>query len=191
MIVLEYPAAHSMDTSWYAVDADGHVALIVSSENGHAPDGVEGADYLSELYAARHPELSDHGGERRRVAEEIGVFLYDYGDAWEPIEAYRRWFAPPEPVHVEQLPPAVRRGCKRIQLPGVRFAEADRVQPLEFFPCDCWGRQERVAYIAADGVTVRPVPSHEPRFADFVRRFRAESPELAARYQFEGIADGT
>jgi hypothetical protein len=190
MMVLNYPAAHSMDTSWYAVDADGHVGLFVSSENGHAPDGVEEADYLSELYAARHPEQSDHGGEYRRVAEEIGIFMYDYCDAWDPIEAYRRWFAPTEPVHVEQLPPAVRRGCKRIQLPGVRFAEADRVQPLEFFPCACWGREARVAYVAADGVTVRPIRGREAQFADFVRQLRAESPETAARYHFEGITNG-
>ena len=38
---IDYPAAHSMDTSWYAVDADGHVALFTTGENGHAPNGTK------------------------------------------------------------------------------------------------------------------------------------------------------
>jgi len=31
----------------------------------------------------------------------------------------------------------------------------------------------------------------EAKFAYFVRRFRAESPEAATGFHFEGIADGT
>src|SRR5947209_1888144 len=34
----DYPAAHSMDTDWYAVDRDGHVALFNSGEAGAVPD---------------------------------------------------------------------------------------------------------------------------------------------------------
>src|SRR5262249_43950459 len=181
---------HSMDTQWYAVDADGNVAEFATGENGHAPVNYEGPSYLGELYAARHPDRLDRWPGYEVMAAELGVFLYDYGDPWEPIDAYQRTLAPPRPVHVDQLPPAIRLGCKRIQLPGVQFARDVRVQPIEFFPCDCWGRERRVAYVAVDGVTVRPVPRHEPRFAEFVRRFRAEAPELAASYQFEGIADG-
>jgi hypothetical protein len=34
---LDYPAAHSMDTIWYAVDRDGHIAVFDSGEDGAVP----------------------------------------------------------------------------------------------------------------------------------------------------------
>lgn len=47
----DYPAAHSMDTIWFAVDRDGHVAVFASGEAGAVPvdaylgeDGEEMAD---------------------------------------------------------------------------------------------------------------------------------------------------
>ena len=52
----DFPAAHSMDTSWYAVDADGCVALFSTGKIGHAPVGYETAYYLEDLFEARHPE---------------------------------------------------------------------------------------------------------------------------------------
>src|SRR4051794_40197499 len=33
----DYPAAHSMDTGWFAVDRDGHVAYFYSREAGAVP----------------------------------------------------------------------------------------------------------------------------------------------------------
>ena len=33
----DFPAAHSMDTDWFAVDADGNVAIFNSSEGGAVP----------------------------------------------------------------------------------------------------------------------------------------------------------
>src|SRR5260370_22461261 len=33
----DYPAAHSMNTSWFAVDKDGHVACFDSGEAGAIP----------------------------------------------------------------------------------------------------------------------------------------------------------
>src|SRR5688500_5905944 len=40
----DYPAAHSMDTIWFAVDRDGHVAVFSSGEAGAVP----GDAYLGE-----------------------------------------------------------------------------------------------------------------------------------------------
>ncbi|MGP1384908.1 MAG: hypothetical protein ACTS2F_15180 [Thainema sp.] len=34
----DYPAAHSMDTEWFAVDADGNIGLFDSSEGGAVPE---------------------------------------------------------------------------------------------------------------------------------------------------------
>ena len=36
----EFPAAHSMDTTWFAVDEEGHVGFFDTGENGAAPDGA-------------------------------------------------------------------------------------------------------------------------------------------------------
>ena len=35
---MEFPAAHSMDTDWFALDEDGNVALFVSGEPGAVPE---------------------------------------------------------------------------------------------------------------------------------------------------------
>ena len=36
----DYPAAHSMDTTWFAVDQDGHIAVFDSSEDGAVPNAA-------------------------------------------------------------------------------------------------------------------------------------------------------
>ncbi len=46
----DFPAAHSMDTTWFAVDRDGHVACFDSGEAGAVPSGAFGGD---EAYALR------------------------------------------------------------------------------------------------------------------------------------------
>ncbi len=67
MIPLDYPAAHSMDSTWFAVDEDGHVAVFDTGEGGVAPTSdafpmggeaggrnpLEPADVFLELIAAR------------------------------------------------------------------------------------------------------------------------------------------
>jgi hypothetical protein len=42
----DFPAAHSMDTTWFAVDRDGHVAVFETGESGAVPT----AAYLGEDY---------------------------------------------------------------------------------------------------------------------------------------------
>jgi hypothetical protein len=37
-MTVDYPAAHSMDTCWFAVDRDGHVAYFGSAEAGAVPE---------------------------------------------------------------------------------------------------------------------------------------------------------
>ena len=48
----DYPAAHSMDTWWFAVDNDGHVGLFFTGEAGALPSNAEGGydtDLLEEI----------------------------------------------------------------------------------------------------------------------------------------------
>ena len=37
----DYPAAHSMDSGWYAVDEDGQVALFETGEPGAMPGAAK------------------------------------------------------------------------------------------------------------------------------------------------------
>jgi hypothetical protein len=179
-----------MDTIWYAVDADGHVGVFDTGENGHAPIWAEGDFFLDRLYRERRPD-ADPDGYRSdaTLAADLGFFLYGYGDGYDPIDVFERLVAPARPVHVEELRPQVRAACKKTRLP-VAFAAVERVQPLEHMPCAYWYDEDRSAYLAADGVTVRPVRGKEARFAEFVRQFRETFPEPAARYRFEGFDDG-
>jgi hypothetical protein len=42
MTAEDIPAAHSMDTEWFAIDADGHVGVFVTGEDGAVPETFTG-----------------------------------------------------------------------------------------------------------------------------------------------------
>jgi hypothetical protein len=42
MDMQDFPAAHSMDTTWFAIDADGCVGIFNSDENGAVPKDLTG-----------------------------------------------------------------------------------------------------------------------------------------------------
>jgi hypothetical protein len=191
----DFPAAHSMDTEWYAVDSQGHVAVFDSSENGHAPLGITDGDAFYELaevwYSARdysrpHPLL---GLSKPEMAARLGLFYYEYTDEFDPIAPYRRAASPTSPVHIDQLPPRVRHECSRLWLVETCFADARLLQPLEHWECDFWYKESRYAYLSSDGITVRPLPEMVPEFAAFVERFRKEDAGRAAHLRFEGVKD--
>ena len=188
----DYPAAHSMDTTWYAVDLDGHVAVFETGENGHAPiERFEGY-FLDSLAAAVRGDTPVDGESEFRdneeLASEIGCFTYDYSEGYDPIEAYTRMLVPENPLHVDQLPPDLRKGFKQVRFP-IRFREMKWLQPIEHFPCEFW-YDERVCYVLSDGKTVRPFPGKESGFAEAIRQFREDDPVGAARYTYEGIDHG-
>jgi hypothetical protein len=188
-----------MDTTWFALDGQGHVARFTSGENGHVPEAAPAEesldpDPLEELWALRHgsdpsegrPEYLDEPKEVTR----LGLFYYDYNEEFDPIGTYSRGPAPENPLHVDQLPPHLRKLVKQVRFEDVRFAEAERVQPLEEYDCVYWYEADRVAYLCADGVTVRPIPGREGRFEGFCQTYRAENPEEAQRLRFEGPGEG-
>src|SRR5262245_49267558 len=114
----DYPAAHSADVSWYAVDSAGYVALFQSGENGPAPRAAEGEYYLTDLVRTLVPEIpSDALPPYEELAERFGIFLYDYDEPSDLVGAYHRRVVPPRPAHVDELPPEIRRGCKEYRLP--------------------------------------------------------------------------
>jgi hypothetical protein len=175
-----------MDTTWFAVDTAGHVGVFDTGENGHAPQGDENdiSSELWDLYLPPEERESDAWWDPRDLCLLVGMYYFDYDEEYDPIGPYSRNVAPEVPLHVDQLPPELRRRCRQVTFP-VRFDEIDRLQPLEHVGCDYW-YEARVAYLCGDGKTVRPIEGQEARFAEFVREFRAEQPDQAEKLIFDG-----
>jgi hypothetical protein len=108
----DFPAAHSMDTTWFAVDRDGHVACLWSWESGAVPEAAcqepgEGARLLEEFRAASElrtevvhaldgmliPGLEPNGqhfwvpGRAASDARDILMFLADLDPVQEELAA--------------------------------------------------------------------------------------------------------
>jgi hypothetical protein len=194
----DFPAAHSMDALWFAVDGAGHVALFVSGPIGHAPEGVperSGDDILDRMWQWRYPQEGGEPvytpGRRDRdypggVATRLGLFYYGYDRAFDPLGTYRREGEPAAPLHVDQLPAGLREHCKRYRFHREDYARAPLVQPLEYGPCSFRYRDVRVAYLGSDGETVRPLPGREREFPAFCEQYRQEYPGRAMWLTFEG-----
>jgi hypothetical protein len=181
----DYPAAHSMDTFWFAVDAAGHVAMFISGENGHAPDG-ETNDVSSELWELRKSIESDeeNGWDRDELCRDVGLYAFDYNEDYDPIAPYFRSIVPEVPLHIDQLPPELRERCRSVCF-DVRFDQIERLQPLDFLHCVFW-YDDRIAYLCGDGITVKPLPGKDDEFAAFVREFSERDPNEASRLIFDG-----
>jgi len=75
----EYPATHSMATSWFAVDEDGNVALIEFGDNGPAPH-VPSEVYLPELVLEHAAHETDIIPTASYTEEQINEILGDCVD---------------------------------------------------------------------------------------------------------------
>src|SRR4051794_8124191 len=113
----DYPAAHSMDSSWYAVDKNGHVALFVTgaggamADNAYSPAAREFLEDLDpeevEAMGIDPAQLNDIAPEQLPAEER--VFVYETGPLDECLaERYHQRQAPRQPLHIDELPPAVR-----------------------------------------------------------------------------------
>jgi hypothetical protein len=163
----DYPAAHSMDTDWFAVDRDGRVGYFSSGENGPVPVGQRSDADLEELVvnhlraAAGQPGLSDDDwflAQDEAYLTSLGIFVFTHPHASEWVEPYARGPGAGRPVHVDQLPPHVRDQCRRVRFP-ISFAEVEGLQPCEFVECSHWGYS--AGYVCGDGKTLRAFPGHE------------------------------
>ena len=109
----DFPAAHSMDTRWFAIDRDGHVALFDSGEGGAVPETAGNEDggfasterLLGELGATKS-ELEDVLAVEPDRLGELGLYFYscDGGMA----EPYERIMAPDQPVASERVKQLVK-----------------------------------------------------------------------------------
>ncbi len=78
----DFPAAHSMDTEWFAIDAKGHVAIFSTGEEGDLPHGIRDAGHLVEKVV---PDQSPQPALRSR-----GVVLDPTGmkESWRPTRLF-------------------------------------------------------------------------------------------------------
>jgi hypothetical protein len=243
----DYPAAHSMDTAWYAVDRDGHVAFFYSGEAGAVPisageldlepvlDSVPVSEAVYDLQgrllpgregpAGHHIRLTGDeereillfldsadavrdelaaGSARlfpaatgvgvyferlpRAVADRLhgagrclacfysyevggfsihhserdwastGLFVYDHLCENWTSGPYGRVRIPSSPLHVDQLPPAVREQVRQVRFPTLCFQDTTHIQPVEHMECASWEQD----YLTADGKERRSMETHEP-----------------------------
>jgi hypothetical protein len=221
----DFPAAHSMDSCWFAVDRDGFIACFSTHEAGAMPKtGYQGEEaerlrqilmrdlpvgdvlydprgrylpgemleprrveswdlptvlFLSSLapiqndieagratplrategYAVVIPRLTAAQCRRLNSADVVLATDTYYDDpeagqggslAWHGIYEYshlcENWISgpygrrlvPTRPVHIEQLPPNLRRNLKGTQLNDQSFADTIHIQPAEHWPCQSW-----------------------------------------------------
>jgi hypothetical protein len=165
VIDTDYPAAHSMDTTWFAVDKDGHVGAFATGENGSVPEGShvrDGEAHLALLDWHIPPGSVRTPPRRQRidVGNELALlgafyFYYEvYGEEAAAIPCYSRYgvncrnFAGPyirdqlppgDLLYVDQLPPNLRKTFSQIRFTEVSFAELEYVQPFEHLRFSGWG----------------------------------------------------
>jgi hypothetical protein len=184
----DFPAAHSMDTQWFAVDRDGQVAFFVTGEAGSMPVAAsEGPvdDVLRALGSKQTEEGLDYDEEAiGRELARLGLHVYEDASDWF-TGPYRRAHRPKKPLHVDQLPPDLRNDIKSVRFDGLSFAEKKMLQPCEYTEGVAWSS----AYVAEDGKTVRPIPGHEQDYRKEVEQLREEDPDELKQYRFEGLEE--
>ncbi len=182
-----------MDTFWFAVDRDGHVAMFSTGETGAYPGGAARSNFpdadILEAIRVSLPAQGESGAApaRQSAATRLGLFTFGALDEYLPFQGrYGLKQRPEAPLHIDQLPPELRKRLRQLRFGDLSFESTETVQPAERFECDCYDRGAEDAYLAKDGVTLRPTPGREDRFAEFCERLRREQPEVAARLRFEG-----
>jgi hypothetical protein len=182
----DYPAAHSMDTTWYAVDEAGHVAAFDSGDNGSVPDEAHHSELAYQLWQLWYPGTRPTESVHTGLCTRLGLYHFEFDDTVYPVLGpYQRQMVPDRPTHVDQLPPDLRQTCTRFRFDRVDFAVTDRPQPLEHWSCRFW--RNCSGYVLADGRTVRLVPGRERDFWSwFGEQLREPNGDLT-RFQLERL----
>jgi hypothetical protein len=137
MVDKSYPAAHSMDTSWFAVDHEGHVALLRSDEDGPVPyawkGGHSGGEEVVErvLALGLPPSLERFAGTEVRTIEPSLV-----SRGWAAHRILVRLSSP----RVRDLLPAQRL----FETPSASFVYAELIDPGDLEPLAARGLVEGV-----------------------------------------------
>lgn len=127
----DYPAAHSMDTSWFAIDEAGRVAVFNSGEDGAVPiDAISlGGASESDRDADTIRQLLAPDDEDALWGDSGPFFHYQNGDYGNPGHYVRRDYVPAEPANIASLPADLR--AKMLRLP-VDFTSAASLHLADF-----------------------------------------------------------
>jgi hypothetical protein len=172
----DFPAAHSMDTEWFAIDQNGFVGLFFTGEDGHIPSGA-------------YFDMAGDGESLPPLPAEMqgAVFIYEFADQEafcpEIVPPYERTRVPKQPLHIDQLPPRLREAYGRFRFDSIHFAEAEWIQPWEYAECDSWDGAG--AYLSADRKSVRPIPGTEEEFHDLCLEAKQYLPPELKNIRFE------
>jgi hypothetical protein len=160
-----------MDTLWFAIDKNGHVAMLDSSEGGAVPmewDHDEGAAYdqLEQLAVKLGGQAPDDY-DPRLLAEKCGLFLYEGpgGNA----EPYDRAIVPKKPLAATSIPELAK------QWPRFEgsFADHERLQPAEHWKeIVSWS----ASWVGTDG-TLRCVPGREDEYPEEYEALKDDYPK--------------
>jgi hypothetical protein len=205
MLLNDYPAAHSMDTDWFAVDGAGQVGLFQSGPDGAYPsdaygggslhDGVSGPDLNDILHQLRAGQQdADPDDWEVDGFVQAGLYVFESSDGEHlspPVEIHENFLAfpytlthrPDHPLHIGQLSPRLVALLRAVRLPASRFGTTPTVQPARQVSGSTWYSYSGVllAYLDEDGITIRPIPGQEDHFADYCRDLLADFPEDMAR----------
>lgn len=145
----DLPAAHSMDTAWFAVDAEGHVARFHTGEDGAKP--TRAAHQGGPIDANFDVDaLRQHLHRDKPPGAWFDAYMHD--DAMPGLFEYRREHgddpgryrlaqAPELPALLSEIPAEPREAIGRFRLPS-RFAQTPIVHLADHIPdhaADMWG----------------------------------------------------
>lgn len=148
-------AAHSMDTTWFAVDEDGHVAIMHSGEPGCGPLDPTLRIEPEELYPLREWPDGIPDATAFETTTELdlrdwlewdqlppfelggrGLFLFDADRSYGVLPVYKCARRPLRPANERALPESLARGAVRLR--GARFAESPMIEPSDYTPMRHW-----------------------------------------------------
>ncbi len=152
----DYPAAHSMDTEWFAVDAEGFLAIMSSGEDGPLPTDFENFRAYNNSYDGEFliDDLEKHLGktvERDRRFDypkpaSLGLFHYSHDlyredmpeegtPHWNSMPPYERVAIPEQPLNISQLPADIANKMRVIRFERAKFHESKNLQPIGTLAC--------------------------------------------------------
>jgi hypothetical protein len=205
----DYPAAHSMDTDWFAVDGEGRVGLFQSGQDGAYPSDAYGGgslhdgdgpdvDAILRQLLALQPDADLNAREVVDGFVQAGVYVFEASDGEHrslPLLIHENSLAfpytlthrPDQPLHIGQVSPQLAALLRAVRLPASRFGATQTVQPAGQVPGSTWYSYTAVlvAYLDEDGITIRPIPGQEDQFAAYCRDLLADFPEDIAGLVFD------
>lgn len=172
----DYPAAHSMDTCWYAVDEQGELGIFNTDAIGllpmlgvlgRAPEEEEGKLRTTAHWAwHQHRYYDDPESNPAKYFEAVGCSIF--GQKFQPgllhlyapyEDGYYYWLSSPEnPMRIESLPKPLRTDI--LVLKDYAFSSREPVNPLDYVHGGfTWGHYSAFPWRVENRQTVFPLPT--------------------------------